>query len=291
MDAVWRLICPSLNLRVYTVYSQNIVGKIIKLHGAGPNAAAALGRTLNACALASAGLKPNSNQSVSVKFSGDGPLKEVLVQADARGSIRGLVSNPTPEAAGGLDTVSFSKAIGAGVLTVTRDLSLKEPYASVTPILYGEVAADMSYFFTQSDQVPSAMVLALELNRQGEVAASGGVLVQTFPDTSPAAADTAAELVQNMPVSLGAMLTAGKDINAAASEILGGRELEIVSSQEIRLACRCSKEMLSAVLSGVQKDELQKMIDEDHGTEITCSFCKKSYIFNEDELRDILAQK
>lgn len=291
MDSISRLICEDLNLRVYTVQSLDTAKKIIGLHECGPNASVALGRVLNSAALLSAGLKPGSVQSVSVKFSGEGYLREVMAQADAAGNIRGYVANPEANPLESETGISFSKAIGAGFLTVIRDLSLKEPHTSLLPLTYGDVAKDMSLFFAQSDQIPSAMILAFEPDIEGVAAASGGILVQSFPNTQKEAIEEAERLINSFPVPLGKMLLDGRDVNEAAEEILGGLSLKLVSAQNIRAACRCSKDILRAALSGVQKKELLSMINEDHGARITCSFCKKVYIFNEDELRDIMNEK
>lgn len=291
MDSISRIICESLRLRAYTVNSLETVNKLIKIHATSPNATAALGNTINATALAGATLKPDSNQTISVRFSGKGPLREVQAQIDGRGNIRGYVSNPVPEAAGDLNEINFSKVIGAGFLTVSRDLNLKEPYTSLTPILYGNIAADMSYFFTYSEQTPSAIVLALETNKDGLVTASGGILIQTFPDTPESSILLAEEAIANMPKSLGSSLLEGENINSVLATLINGHDIEVASVTPLQLRCRCSKDILRATLCGVQNDELEDMIQKDHGAEITCSFCRTVYRFNEDELKDILKEK
>ncbi len=291
MDRITRAVCRDLNLRVYTVEATESAAKIAAIHKTSPNGTIALCRTLVATALTSSTLKPGSDQNVTVKFSGDGPVKEIQVQADAKGSIRGYIANPAPELVQEFKGINFSKAIGAGFLTVIRDLNLKEPYTSVTPLIYGDVASNMSLFFTESDQVPSAMILSVEPDPDKKVKAAGGILIQTFPDTKPDAIDTAVNLINHMEKPLGRMLLEGTDIIDAAEQILGGRKMEIVSESPVQLRCRCSKEMLKNVIMGIQKDELEQIIKEDHRAEITCSFCNSVYIFNEDELTDILNEK
>ena len=291
MDSISRIICDDLNLRAYTVTSLDTVRDITSIHNTTPNATMALGRTINATALMSASLKPGSNQSISVKFSGDGPLREVQAQADAMGNIRAYVSNPSPDITHSMDAISFSRSIGAGFLSVIRDLNLKEPYTSLIPLLYGDVATDVSYFLTTSDQVPSALILALEVGGDNSISASGGILIQTFPDTPPSSIELVEKSINSMEHPLGKALMGGADIYQIVSEIMGNHALEIISSYPLQARCRCSREMLRATLTGIQKDELIRMIEEDHGAEIICTFCKSVYNFSEKDLTDILSRK
>jgi molecular chaperone Hsp33 len=288
MDSISKIICDDLNLRAYTVTSLKAVRAITAIHKTTPNATVALGRTINAAALMSAGLKSGSDQTISVRFSGDGPLREVLVQADARGNIRAYVSNPSPALTHPMESISFSKAIGAGFLRVGRELNLQEPYTSLVPLLYGDIASDISYFLTSSDQVPSALILALEMDSDNSISASGGILIQTFPDTPPSSIELVENSVNSMKYPLGQALKEGMDIHQVVSELMGNHPLEIKSAYPLRAGCRCSKDMLKSALSGIQREELRKMIDEDHGAEITCTFCRKIYHFTEKDLVDIL---
>ncbi|MCL2026066.1 MAG: Hsp33 family molecular chaperone HslO [Leptospirales bacterium] len=284
MDAISRLICDELKLRVYTVTSVGVVKKLCKIHNTSPTASRALGGTINAALLAGASLKPGSAQSVSVKFSGNGPLQSVQAQVDAKGNVRGYVSNPD------IDELTFSKAIGAGFLSIERDLNLKNPYTSLLPLVYGNIAADMSYFFTSSEQIPSAMILALEMNDK-EITASGGILIQTFPDTPESSIALAENSIQNMKKSLGQSLFEGADIAGIASSLLGNFPLTEAGKTEIQLRCRCSKDMLTETIKGFHREEITQMIEEDRGAEIVCSFCKNIYRFNEDELTEIMNKK
>ena len=284
MDAISRLICDELKLRVYTATSTGIVKKLCKIHNTSPTASRALGGAINAALLAGASLKPGSAQSISVKFSGNGPLQSVQAQVDAKGNVRGYVSNPD------IDELTFSKAIGAGFLSIERDLNLKKPYTSLLPLVYGNIAADMSYFFTSSEQIPSAMILALEMNDK-EITASGGILIQTFPDTPESSIALAENSIQNMKKSLGQSLFEGADIAGIASSLLGNFPLTEAGKTEIQLRCRCSKDMLTETIKGFHREEITQMIEEDRGAEIVCSFCKNIYRFNEDELTEIMNKK
>ncbi len=288
MDTISRIYCQSLKLRAYTVVSPQTVSEIVSLHRTSPNGTYALGRTINASALLGATLKPESNQSILVKFSGDGPVGEIHVQSDAFGNIRGYIANPAPDLDQDIGRISFSRSIGAGFLTVTKDIGAGEPYKSVTPLLYGEVAADLSYYLTMSEQIPSAVILGLNLDRDGNIRSSGGILIQTFPDTEPEVIETVEKNIKSMTVSLADLLEKGENIYSVVSMILGSNDIDILSSGPLKHKCRCSHDMLLRLLNTIHKDELHDMILKDKGASVTCTFCRKEYSFTEDELKSIL---
>ena len=157
--------------------------EITETHNTTPNATYALAWTANAAALFGATLKPESYQNVSLRFHGDGPLKEVNVQCDARGNIRGLVSPPDVDIVADIKEINFSKSIGAGFITVSKNLGIGDSYITNLPLVYGDVARDFAYYLTTSEQVPSAVILGLTHDDSGEITSSGGILIQTFPDT------------------------------------------------------------------------------------------------------------
>jgi len=290
-DRVSRILCERLDLRAYTVTSLNAVREITGIHNTTPNATVPLGRTLTACALIAATLKPGSDQSVSLKFSGSGPLGEVHAQADARGSIRGYVSRPDIDLAESIGSIDFSRAIGAGFLTVVKDIGMREPYTSHIPLLAGDVARDIAYYLTASEQVPSALILGLELDDRGAVASSGGILIQTFPRTPLESITLIENNIASMKESLGRMLAAGRDIMDIVSDIFGGNPLTVADTCHLRAACRCSHDILSEILMTIPEKDITDMIDEDSGAEISCTFCRKTYHFSADELRAILERK
>ena len=288
MDIISRIYCKDLSLRAYTVTSRSVVQQIVTAHNTTPNATMALGRSINAAALLGAGLKPMSKQNILLKFSGSGPIRQIHVQADASGNIRGYVANPHVDITENFDTISFSKSIGAGFLTVIKDIGMNEPYTSVTPLLYGEVASDLAYFLTTSEQVPSAVILGLNLDKNGEIASSGGILIQTFPDTPVEAIEKIEANINSMPTPLGTLLENGADIYSVLSELFDNRGMEILSTTPLKHSCSCNRETLLQIFRGIQKEELLDMIDKDDGAEATCTFCLKKYRFTGLELKSLL---
>lgn len=281
MDSITRILCENLLLRAYTVSSLDTVRELTTLHETTPNATIALGRTINAAALLSASLKPDSRQSISVKFFGDGPIGEVLCQGDAAGNIRGYVRNSQMDIEHDIGSLSFSKSIGAGFLTVVRDLGMKDPYNSTTPLLYGDVAKDISFFLTTSDQVPSALILALEMDSNGAIIASGGILVQTLPDTPDHVISELDKKIKNMDKSLGESLLEGETPITVLQKLLGTHSLEILKHTPLQARCRCNREILENTLRSIDKAELQDMIEKDNGAEVKCTFAERSMSLQE----------
>ncbi len=289
-DMVSRIICDSLNLRIYTAATYKCATEITRIHETTPNASMALARTISATTLLAATMKPGSNQSVAVKFSGNGPLKEVYAQADAFGNIRAYASRPRMDEEEDIQSLNFSRAIGAGFLTVIRDSGVRDPYRTVLPLQYGDIAADITYYLAASEQIPSALILGLELDKNGRIETSGGILFQTFPDTKDDVIQRLDETIHNMPYSLGREMKEGKDIVSIVSGLLGNEPLTIMESTPLRVNCRCTKDLLHAVLESVDLDELKAMRDEDGRAEITCTFCRTVYNISVDEL-DIIIRK
>lgn len=290
-DRLTRLICEPLNLRAYTVTSLNTAREVTSLHNTTPNATVALGRTITAAALLSAMLKPDSEQSLLVKIEGSGPIREIHAQADARGNIRGYAANPQPDLAEDIGTLSFSRTIGAGFLTVRRDIGMKEPYTSVIPLHVGEVAGDLAYYLTVSEQIPSAVIIGLTLGQDGSIQSSGGILIQTFPGTPEAAIARVEENISSMNLSLGESLREGADIMDVVKGLFNNEAVTVLDSRPIRPSCRCDRRAIRLMLASLNREDLQEMIDKDGGAEVTCTFCSRQYHFDKKELERILDSK
>lgn len=288
MDNISRLYCETLKLRAYTVTSLNIAREITSIHNTTPNSTVALGRTINAAALLSATLKPQTNQSILMKFSGSGPIGEVHVQVDAFGNLRGYTANPMVDITDPLDRISFSKAIGAGLLTVIKDTGMKEPYSSVTPLMNGEVAADLAYYLVTSEQIPSAVIIGLNINKEGEITSSGGILIQTFPDTDISVIEKVEANIKKMDRHLGDKLHHGENIYSIVEELFDHHKTELLSTTPLVHKCRCSHETLFNLIRTFPQEEIQDMIEKDKGAVITCTFCTKEYSFTEDELLSLI---
>lgn len=290
-NTLTRLICDNLNLRAYTVECRDLTKQIIGMHHLSPTPALALGRLISGTILLSASLKPDSNQSISVKIAGSGQLGTIMVQTDAQGNIRGYAANPVYEGDTRFEKIDIPHAMGAALLTVTRDLDMKTPYTAVSPILKGEIATDIAYYLTTSEQIPSAILLGLEFDENAQVKAAGGILIQTFPDTSPESIGIVEKNIANMSETLGSQLRKGEDVLTVLMSLLDNNPVKIVSETPLKFACHCNRDLLSGVIGSLKHDDLQELIDSDQGAELVCQFCNKKYFFTVAELKALQRQK
>ncbi len=288
-DRITRILCDPLNVRIYTAVTRAVSTGLARIHRASPAVALALSRMASATALLGAALKPDSDQTVSMKISGSGPVRELHVQADARGNLRGYAGDPSADCDISRGRMNIGELIGAGFLTVIRDLGLKEPYTSVQPLVRGEIAYDVAYYLTVSEQVPSALILGTAQETDGTFSASGGILIQGLPGTSPETLEKIEANIAGMKAPLGERLKGGEDIVSATAQLVDGAALEILGSTPLALACRCSREMLAQVIRGISPDDIGSMLEKDHGIELTCTFCTTRYRFEEREIRALFA--
>jgi molecular chaperone Hsp33 len=290
-DTLTRHLCESLALRAYTATTLETVRRITSLHGATPNATAAMGRTITATALLSATLKPRSDQSLLLRIEGSGPIREIHVQADARGNIRAYAGNPRPDETGELDAISFSKTIGAGLLTIRKETGRGEPYSGIIHLEAGDVAADVARYLTISEQVPSALIIGLALHNDGGIASSGGILIQTLPDTPETSIARVENAIASMERPLGESLKDGEPIESFLADLFRGETLTDLGSQPLRAACRCSRNLILDILSRISIDDLKDMRVQDDGAEVTCAFCAHRYRFTGEELETLIDSK
>jgi len=290
-DFLARIECQDYNIRIFAAQTLKLASKISGIHNTAPNATVAIGRLLNAAILlAGSSLKYQSRQSISVKISGTGHIKELTAQVDGMGNVRGYVANPLADIDARAERIDIPGIIGNGFLTVDKDLGLKEPYKTVIPLYHSDIAMDVTQYLAESEQIPSALMIALNLGKEGEIISSGGILIQTFPGTPDSVITEIEERMTGSSFSLDETLRQGKDIYAGVSEILGNRPMEILSETPLSANCRCSREMLKNALHTIDRNEIQKMIEEDGGAEMHCSFCNTRYEFTEAELRSIIQQ-
>lgn len=287
-DLLSRLVCPALNVRVYTAVTLRAVRDITSLHATSPLGSLLLGRAVTATTLLSATLKPESPQTIRFQISGDGPAGQIHVQADARGNIRGYLSKPGAGTDSPPDSISINAMVGKGTLAVTRDLGLKEPYTGVSTLQSGDIAMETARYLTYSEQVPSALILGMEFDQYASIVASGGILIQSFPDTPQEALAVIEHHIATMKQGLGESLTDGADIIQKAAELAGNHPLSLLSQTPLRAACRCSRYIIGEILTGIDENELETMLEQDRGIEISCAFCEKKYYFSEEEARRLV---
>lgn len=231
-----------------------------------------------------------TGQRVALKFEGDGPLRKILVEADSDGTVRGTVGEPNvdlPPRGGKLDVAG---ALGReGFLTVTKDLRLKEPYSGTVQLYTGEIAEDLAFYFTESEQIPSAVGLGVYVEIGGEVSAAGGFLVQSLPPSDNEVIDRLAEQIQAMP-PITELLRSGKTPEDLLDHIFSGIPFDVFEKRVLAFKCSCSKERVTNALVSLGREELGSMAEHEETVEVACQFCREVYAFGREELRRLVRE-
>jgi molecular chaperone Hsp33 len=262
-----------------------LVEEALRRHGALPTAAAALGRALTGGALLGAGLK--SGQRVALKFEGDGPLKKIIVEAESNGAVRGYVAEPgvhLPSKNGKLDVAG---AVGrTGLLTVSKDLRLKEPYQGIVQLVSGEIAEDLAFYLAESEQVPSAVALGVYMETHGQVAAADGFLIQTLPPVREEVLEQVIARIQKLP-SVTDLLRSGKNPEAILADIYADLPYSILDKYSLAWQCSCSRERVERALLTLGREELIRLAADGEAATITCEFCRQEYTFKQEDLEKL----
>ncbi|MBQ1410788.1 MAG: Hsp33 family molecular chaperone HslO [Oscillospiraceae bacterium] len=289
-DQILRAMSTDGWVKAVAINSKNIVERARSIHNTTPTATAALGRTLSACAMMG-NMQKIENGSVTLQIKGGGPLGTILAVSDAEGNVRGYVQNPhitlLEKYAGKLDV---GAAVGTdGLLTVIRDLQMKEPYVGSVELVSGEIGDDVTAYLVQSEQCPSACGLGVLVDVDHSVKVAGGFILQLLPG----APDTIIDKLEAGIAAAGsvtAMLDAGLSLQEMLTKVTGGMELEFFEPTEVEYRCYCTHERVEAALISLGKEELTEIAESNEDVKMECQFCDTKYIFTPAELRSILAK-
>lgn len=225
---------------------------------------------------------------LTIKIEGDGPIGGLTVTADSKGDVKGYAYNPEvmlpPNEKGKLDV---GGALGIGVLSVIKDIGLKEPYVGQTILVTSEIAEDLTYYFATSEQTPSSVALGVLMNKDNTVRQAGGFILQLLPGASEEVISTLENRLKEI-TSITSLLDAGNTPEMILEHILGDFDLEILDKIPTQFACNCSRERIEKALISIGKKELQEMINEGKTIEMNCHFCNKHYPVTVEELKGLL---
>ncbi len=276
-------------VRVTFVDATDIVCEAQKIHHTTPTATAALGRVLAMAAIMGCQLKEPDN-SVTLMIKGDGPLGTILAVADGAGMVKGYVQNPTahlPKKSNG--KLDVAGAVGKGMLSVSKDLGMKEPYVGQVPLVTGEIAEDFTYYFAKSEQTPTAVGLGVLVDRDYSAKCAGGFMIQMMPAAME-------EDIQRMEKNVAALesVTYMMDNSMSAEDIvrkiMDGFTVQFLDGAEYEYRCDCNMDKIKCALISLGRDELQNIIDTDGKAELTCQFCPKIYSLDKKELEQLLKE-
>ena len=276
-------------VRAYAVCATESVKEAQRRHDLWVNASAALGRTMIGTVML--GAMEKGAVKVTVKIEGNGPIGFLVADADGNGNIRGYVQNPKvqlkPNAQGKIDVRG---AVGVnGTLTVVRDMGMRDFFTGQVALVSGEIGEDFTYYFTTSEQIPSAVGLGVLVNPDHSILAAGGFVIQMLPDAKEATISRLEENLKTLkPIS--EMVREGLSPEEILQAILSGGDVQFLSQLPVQFHCSCSKERLRIALLSLGRDELEQILQEEGHAELTCHFCEEKYDFNQEDLKALIQQ-
>ena len=287
MDYIVRMIAKDAPIKAMAIQGRDLVQRAREIHHTQPVATAALGRTLLGASMMGQQLKEEDG-SVTLRVSGGGPLGNILAVSDSQGNVRGYVQNGQVDLPlnqqGKLDV---GQAVGTGgSLTVIKDLRLKEPYVGTIPLVSGEIAEDITAYFAESEQIPTACALGVLVDRDLSVAAAGGYLIQLLPGADDKVIDSIeAGIARAGQVT--AQLSQGVSAEDLLKLVLADFDLELLEKVPVEYRCYCSRERMRSALASMGREELSSLIAEQGRAEMTCQFCDAVHVFEKEELEEL----
>ena len=276
-------------IRAFAVTSKDTVETARQIHDTYPTATAALGRLLSAGLMMGADMK-DDDDLITVKIDCQGPIKGLLATADRNGHVKGYVSNPAvdlpPNDKGKLDV---GGALDLGVLSVIKDIGLKEPYIGQTILITGEIAEDITYYYATSEQIPSSVALGVLMNKDNTVRQAGGFMIQLMPGAGDETAEALEKKIGEID-GITSMLDKGMSPEDILTYILGDFGLRINERTDCSYRCDCSRERVLRALLSIGKKDLEEMIEENKDVEMECHFCGRKYIFTPEELKELVKE-
>lgn len=283
MDRIIRATAADGFVKMAVITARDTVEKARVIHSTSPTASAALGRALCAASLMGNAMK-EEDASLTIRIAGDGPISGIVAVSDCNGNVRGYVGNPSVDlplkSDGKLDV---GGAVGKnGMLTVSRDIGLKEPYVGSVELVSGEIAEDITSYLLTSDQVPSACGLGVLVDKDTSIKAAGGFIVQLMPGADESLIDT----LENNIFMMDQLTTVLDEdpVEEVFSQVLKGIEYHIVGTDEVCYKCNCSREKVEDALVCLSDDEIKQIISDEKEIEVTCQFCDRKYSFTPEEI-------
>ncbi|MBQ6874603.1 MAG: Hsp33 family molecular chaperone HslO [Lachnospiraceae bacterium] len=288
-DYIIRATAANGYVRAFAATTKHTVEAARAAHNTSPVATAALGRLLTAGAMMGVMMK-GENDVLTLKIQGNGPIEGLTVIADSHGNVKGYAFNPNvlihANEKGKLDVAG---ALGIGVLTIIKDMGLKEPYIGQTILVTSEIAEDLTYYFATSEQTPSSVALGVLMNRENTVRQAGGFILQLMPGADEAVISALEERLGKIN-SITALLDEGLSPEDILERLLGDMELQIMDKLPAQFYCDCTKHKIERAIVAIGEKDLQEMIDDDQPIDVCCDFCNSHYEFSVDELKDIIAR-
>ena len=282
-DYIVRATAADSFIRAFAITSKNMVEEARVHHNTSPVITAALGRLLSGASMMGSMMK-NEKDLLTIQIECSGPARGLTVTADSSGHVKGFPKEPVvdlpPNKDGKLDV---GGALDLGVMSVIKDLGLKEPYVGQTVLQTGEIAEDLTYYFATSEQIPSAVGLGVLVDVDGSVKQAGGFIIQLMPFTPDDVIERLEKKITEMK-SVTEMLEEGNTPEQILELVLGEFGLEITDTMPTAFRCDCSKERVSRAIASISRKDLDDIINDGESIEVKCQFCNQAYEFTIEEL-------
>lgn len=285
-DYIVKATAADNQIRAYAATTKDLVEHARQIHNTSPVATAALGRLLTAGSIMGS-MQKGEKDLLTLQIQCSGPIKGLTVTADSKARVKGYVGNPAvmlpPNDKGKLDV---GKALDLGVMSVIKDMGLKEPYVGQTHLVSGEIAEDLTYYFATSEQIPSAVGLGVLVDKDGSVIQAGGFIIQLMPFTPDDVIEKLEKRIAQID-SVTKMLERGLTPEGILEDILGEFGVEFTDTIPAAFKCDCSKEKVSGALATLSKKDMQDIINDGESIEVKCQFCNSAYKFEVEELKEL----
>ena len=285
-DYIVRGVAADSQIRVFAACTTAVAEEARRRHNTSPTATVALGQLMTAGTMMGAMMK-NDPDILTLQIRGDGPIGGITVTADNQGNVKGYVLNPEVSVPAKNGKINVADALGIGLLNVIKDMGLKEPYVGQTILETSEIAQDLTYYYMNSEQIPSSVGLGVLMEKDNTVKCAGGFILQLMPYAEDAVIDKLEENLKGI-TSVTELLEQGYTPERMLEALLEGMDLEITDTLPARFYCNCSKERVEKAVVSIGREEIQNMIDDGEDIEVKCHFCNTAYQYTIEELQDIL---
>lgn len=276
-------------VRFFAATTRELVETAREIHNTSPVATAALGRLLTAGAMMGS-MSKSEEDLITLQIKCNGPIGSLMVTADGAANVKGYVGNPNiilpANSKGKLDVAG---ALDLGVLSVIKDIGLKEPYVGQTQLVSGEIAEDLTYYFATSEQVPTSVALGVLMNHENTVQQAGGFIIQLMPFAEESLIDSLEERLKNY-TSITTLLDQGKSPEDIMKDIFQGYDLRIMDQIPTVYRCNCSRDRVERAVRSISRKDIEEMIADNQPIEVNCHFCNKHYVFNVDDLKKMIQE-
>lgn len=282
-DKLIKALAYNNEIRVYVVDATEMVTEAQKKHDTWSTATAALGRAMIGTTLLGATLK--GNEKITVRIEGNGPIGYLVIDSNGKGETKGYIHNPQVNLPlNGKGKLDVRGAVGTeGMLTVSKDLGMKKPFVGQVPLVSGELGEDFTYYMANSEQIPSAVGVSVLVNPDETVKAAGGFMIQVLPNAKEETINKIETVIAELPL-VSRLMENGENPDQILERLVGKDNYQLLETTPVMFKCDCSKERFADAIISLGAEEIQNMIDEDHGAEAVCHFCRTKYQYTENDL-------